>query len=116
MSVSVLVTAYTAVSYWPIVVLPMSNPLNELSNDEVYVVHHVTAGKYASYRLEDESGFIGQARFKILVTYRNGGNNAGERRIAGGFKTVEDALRYIARFLPELFLAAQRKLPLNAQE
>jgi hypothetical protein len=79
--------------------VPFETPQDELLPDHQRVVHHPPSGKYTSYRIDYEYAWRGQARLQILVTYKVA---SGERRIAGGFRCIEDVNRYIARFLPEL--------------
>ena len=64
------------------------------------MVRYPAKGTYSSYRIAYEENMDRPWSFRIVGVYRNR-QQAGERRIAGGFKTAEDAERYISRFLPE---------------
>lgn len=68
--------------------------------DSLNVIRHPTKGTYLSYRITHERSLHGASDLKIVGTYRNR-QHSGERRVAGGFKNVEEVERYIARFLPE---------------
>ena len=79
----------------------MFNPLlHLLSPNTVSVERYPKHGKYSSYRIDREHNWTVGSGFKIMGNLRKSPPGA-ERRLAGGFRTVNDAEKYIARFLPE---------------